>query len=338
MKKKNYNIANLQLLITFGILVLLMVVLAIYSENYLSVTNIFNILKQRACLIICCCAMNFVLISGGIDLSVGAVYAFVSCVVAKLAVEGIPLPVAMIIGIVAGAACGSLSGLLITFCKLPPFISTLSVSYLAQGTGYVISNSAPIFSGLPANYGWVNGFLLGVPYIIWIAAVIFIIFLIIQRTTVFGKHIFAIGGNPETARLSGINVKKATIAVYVISGILAAIAGILQSSRISSGDPNLVTSGLEFQAIVSNVLGGVSLSGGQGSLIGALIGALILGNLYNGMNLLGFGTVYQFIIQGFVLIVAVIVDLSLKGIGIDFKGIKVSMSKKSKRKSEKNSN
>lgn len=137
-----------------------------------------------------------------------------------------------------------------------------------------------------------------------------------------GKHIYAIGGNRETARLSGIKVKQITILLYVFSGLLAAVAGILQSSRISSGDPNLASSGLEFECIVATVIGGTSMLGGEGTLVGSLIGALILGNLSNGMNLMGLSQVYQFVIEGVVLIFAVVLDLTLKGNGIDIRRLK----------------
>ena len=146
-----------------------------------------------------------------------------------------------------------------------------------------------------------------------IAAVIFFVFYIILNKTLLGKYAYAIGGNAETARLSGISVKKVQCILYVLTGLMASLAGVLMSSRISSGDPNLSTSGIEFEIIVAIILGGTSLLGGQGSLIGTLIGALILGNLSNGMNLMGIGTVYQFIVEGAVLIVAVVVELIIKG-------------------------
>ena len=205
--------------------------------------------------------------------------------------------------------------------KVPAMIATLGTWYITKGLAYALSNSYAIVQGLPENFGWVSVYVGPFPLIVIIAAVIFVIFFIVLNKTLLGKYAYAIGGNAETARLSGVNVRKVQCVLYILTGLMSSIAGVLMSSRISSGDPNLSTSGIEFEIIVAIILGGTSLLGGQGSLGGTLIGVLILGNLSNGMNLLGIGTVYQFIVEGAVLIIAVVVDLILKGNGLKLRRI-----------------
>lgn len=322
LNKKKYKVQNMHLLITFGVLLILIIVLSFFSPNYLTVRNIFNILRQRAPLIICCCSMTLLIISGNMDLSIGCVSALAAVVAAKLASNGVNLASAYICGLIAGVLCGVLSGFLVTVCNLPPMIATMSTMYIAEGLAFIISDSSPIYRNLPDSFSWAKYYWLGLPSLLWVSLIIIILFYVILNYTVLGKHIYAIGGNRETARLSGIKVKQITILLYVFSGLLAAVAGILQSSRISSGDPNLASSGLEFECIVATVIGGTSMLGGEGTLVGSLIGALILGNLSNGMNLMGLSQVYQFVIEGVVLIFAVVLDLTLKGNGIDIRRLK----------------
>ena len=170
----------------------------------------------------------------------------------------------------------------------------------------------------------VNRYVGPFPLMLLIALVVFVVFYVMLNRTLLGKYAYAIGGNSETARLSGIKVNLVRCVLYILTALMSSFVGILMSSRINSGDPNLSTSGIEFEIIVAIILGGTSLLGGQGSLIGTLIGALILGNLSNGMNLLGIGTVYQFIVEGAVLVVAVVLDLTLKGNGLRIKKLRRS--------------
>lgn len=316
MKQVKLNMNMIQRMATLFILIVIMIALSCISDKYLNARNLINIVRQESTLIIIASAATILMISGGMDLSPAGVIALTSVVLAKMCVNGIPLPAAIFLSLFVGVFSGLFSGVLVVIMNVPPMIATLGTWYITKGLAYVLSNSYAIVQGLPKNFGWVSVYVGPLPLMIIIAAVIFVIFYIILNKTLLGKYAYAIGGNAETARLSGVNVKKIKCVLYVLTGLMASIAGVLMSSRISSGDPNLSTSGIEFEVIVAIILGGTSLMGGQGSLIGTLIGVLILGNLSNGMNLLGIGTVYQFIVEGAVLILAVVIDLMIKGNGL----------------------
>lgn len=317
MKVKKFNAVAIQRMATLFILVFIMIVLAAISDKYLTPANLINIVRQEASLIIIASAATILMISGCMDLSPAGVIALTSVVLAKICVAGVPLPLAIFLSLFVGVIAGLFSGVLVVVANVPPMIATLGTWYITKGLAYVLSNSYAIVHGLPSNFSWVLTYVGPFPMMVVIAAVIFMIFYVILNKTLLGKYAYAIGGNAETARLSGIAVKKVRCILYVLTGLMSSLAGVLTSSRISSGDPNLSTSGIEFEIIVAIILGGTSLLGGQGSLIGTLIGALILGNLSNGMNLLGIGTVYQFIVEGAVLILAVVVDLIIKGESIN---------------------
>ncbi len=322
MKRVKLNAATIQRMATLFILIAIMVVLSCISDKYLNFNNLINIVRQESTLIIIASAATILMISGGMDLSPAGVMALTSVVLAKLCVSGVSLPVAILLSLLIGMAAGLFSGFLVVVANVPPMIATLGTWYITKGFAYAISHSYAIVKGLPNNFGWVSKYIGPFPLMLIIAAVIFVIFYVILNKTLLGKYAYAIGGNSETARLSGVNVKLIRCVLYILTGLMSSIAGVLMSSRISSGDPNLSTSGIEFEIIVAIILGGTSLLGGQGSLIGTLIGAMILGNLSNGMNLMGIGTVYQFIVEGAVLIVAVVVDLVIKGNGIKLKGVR----------------
>lgn len=315
MKQFKFNAAMIQRMATLFILVFIMCVLSIISDKYLTFNNLINVVRQESALIIIASASTILMISGGMDLSPAGIIALTSVVLAKLCVGGVSLPAAIMISLLVGTVAGTCSGILVVVANVPPMIATLGVWYITKGLAYAASNSYAIVQGLPSNFAWVSTYVGPIPLMVIIAAVIFIIFYIILNKTLLGKYAYAIGGNAETSRLSGINVKLVQCVLYILTGLMSSIAGVLMSSRINSGDPNLSTSGIEFEIIVAIILGGTSLLGGQGSLVGTLIGALILGNLSNGMNLLGIGTVYQFIVEGAVLIIAVVVDLIIKGNG-----------------------
>ena len=319
MKKLKTNTQTKQCLVTLLILVLIMVILSCISNKYLTVSNLINIVRQESTLIIIACAATMLMISGGMDLSPAGVIALTSVVFAKLCVAGISIPLAALLSLLVGVAAGTFSGLRVVLANVPPMIATLGTWYITKGLAYAISNSYAIVQGLPANFGWVNRYVGPFPLMLLIALVVFVVFYVMLNRTLLGKYAYAIGGNSETARLSGIKVNLVRCVLYILTALMSSFVGILMSSRINSGDPNLSTSGIEFEIIVAIILGGTSLLGGQGSLIGTLIGALILGNLSNGMNLLGIGTVYQFIVEGAVLVVAVVLDLTLKGNGLRIK-------------------
>jgi D-ribose transport system permease protein len=324
MKKLKTNTQTKQRLVTLLILVLIMVILSCISNKYLTVNNLINIVRQESTLIIIACAATMLMISGGMDLSPAGVIALTSVVFAKLCVAGISIPLAALLSLLVGVAAGTFSGLLVVLANVPPMIATLGTWYITKGLAYAISNSYAIVQGLPANFGWVNRYIGPFPLMVVIAVAVFAVFYILLNRTLLGEYAYAIGGNSETARLSGIKVNLVRCVLYILTALMSSFVGILMSSRINSGDPNLSTSGIEFEIIVAIILGGTSLLGGQGSLIGTLIGALILGNLSNGMNLLGIGTVYQFIVEGAVLVVAVVLDLTLKGNGLRIKKLRRS--------------
>lgn len=320
MKKLKTNTQTKQRLVTLLILVLIMVILSCISNKYLTFNNLINIVRQESTLIIIACAATMLMISGGMDLSPAGVIALTSVVFAKLCVAGISIPLAALLSLLVGVAAGTFSGLLVVLANVPPMIATLGTWYITKGLAYAISNSYAIVQGLPANFGWVNRYIGPFPLMVVIALVVFVVFYVMLNRTLLGKYAYAIGGNSETARLSGIKVNLVRCVLYILTALMSSFVGILMSSRINSGDPNLSTSGIEFEIIVAIILGGTSLLGGQGSLIGALI----LGNLSNGMNLLGIGTVYQFIVEGAVLVVAVVLDLTLKGNGLRIKKLRRS--------------
>ena len=319
MKHVKLSTSTIQRMATLFILLTIMVVLSCVSDKYLNARNLMNIIRQESTLIIIASAATLLMISGGMDLSPAGVIALTSVVLAKLCVAGVSLPVAIAGSLLIGVLAGAFSGFLTVIAKVPAMIATLGTWYITKGLAYALSNSYAIVQGLPENFGWVSVYVGPFPLIVIIAAVIFVIFFIVLNLR--AKYAYAIGGNAETARLSGVNVRKVQCVLYILTGLMSSIAGVLMSSRISSGDPNLSTSGIEFEIIVAIILGGTSLLGGQGSLGGTLIGVLILGNLSNGMNLLGIGTVYQFIVEGAVLIIAVVVDLILKGNGLKLRRI-----------------
>jgi len=262
------------------------------------------------------CGMTLLLTSGGIDLSVGSVLALSGVICAKLAVSGVPLPVAILGGVASGFIIGLLNGTLVVFFKIPFLIATLGSMYIARGLAYIISGGQAVVAGLPDSFKIPGrGYVGFIPIPILIMIIICVVFYIIQSRTILGRYSYAIGGKLETAILSGINISNVQLLFYSLVGLLSGVAGIILSSRLASGQPNTGL-GFEFDVIVAVILGGTSLSGGEGTILGTIIGALIVGVLNNGLNLLGVHTFYQYILSGATLVLAVILDMTLKGRGI----------------------
>ncbi|MDD3339163.1 MAG: ABC transporter permease [Lachnospiraceae bacterium] len=290
-------------------LLVLFVALSFASESFLTVTNLFNILKQNAVYGILAVGMTFVIVTGGIDLSVGAIVAMAACFAAALAQKGTTTPVviAMLVGIVAGLGCGAFSGFFIAYAKIPAFIATLATCTIARGIVYVFTDGRPI-TGVSDAYKYIGRASWGV---VPVAVVIYAIFLILGtfllKYTKYGRHVFAIGGNKKAATVSGVNVEITEFMVYVICGFCAAFAGLLLSSRIQTGQP-AGGEGYELDAITAAVIGGASLSGGKGSVFGSLIGILVVGILTNGLDLLNVSSYYQQIIKGVIILLAVLAD------------------------------
>jgi ribose transport system permease protein len=296
------------------ILLLLIAGLALISEHFLTFENLRNVLRQISVVAIVASAVTLVMIAGGLDLSVGGVVALSGVVSALLAVGGIPIPVAFAAGIVTGALVGFVNGFLVVQMGLNSVIATLGTLYVARGVASLMTGGVPVHN-VPPGYSTIGtGFVAGVPIPVLVMLVVVAVFAVLQRATLLGKFAIAIGSNFEAARLAGIRVNAVRMVLYVLSGTMAALGGILISSRLSSGQPTAAL-GLEFDVIVAAILGGVSLAGGEGSVIGTLIGALILGVISNGLNILGVEPFWQTILQGVILVVAVSIDIVLQGSG-----------------------
>ena len=291
----------------------LVIVLSILSPAFMTPHNLMNVVKQMSVTGILGIGMTFVLILGGIDLSVGSIVALTSVCAAYLAKDslGLPLIVPILVPLVVGLAAGAINGIGIAYVGISPFIMTLAMMSVLRGVAQVLSNGTPIF-GLSGQFNSIaNGFLFGIPNLVYFLLIILVIGIFVLRKTVFGKWVYAIGGNEASARLSGIDTRRIKTMVYMICGLLAGICGVLMASRITSGSP-IIGVGYELNAISAAVIGGVSMSGGTGDLLGTLVGALIMGVIQNGLDILGVSTFYQQIIQGLIIIVAVFLDIKSK--------------------------
>jgi simple sugar transport system permease protein len=281
-------------------------VLAATAPNFSSEANLTNILRDAAFTGIVAWGMTLVIISGEIDISVGANAAFSSVVFAEL-VTSIPIPLAMLVTLAIGAAFGLGAGWLRARLGVPTFVSTLALFIGLRGAANVISGAVPIPIDSESFQKLGLGDLLGLPTPAVIMLVLFALFAFVARRTVFGRSVFAVGGNADAARLSGMHVERTRVLVIGITGFLAALTGILIASRLGSGNSGAAT-GLEFEAIAAVVVGGTSLAGGRGSLLGTLIGVLFIGELVNGLVLLGVSPFTQDIVRGAVVLGAVVVN------------------------------
>lgn len=310
---------NLQQLILLGILLLLSIVLSFLSKEFLTVVNITNVLRQQTMVAITAVGATFIMITCGLDISVGSTIALSGVVFAKLVQGGVPILYACMLGIVVGGIVGLVNAAMIVGAKINPVIATLGTMYAVRGTAYLIAGGATIANGLPLefmNLGRGHVGIIPIPVIIML--VVYAIFHFILSKTLLGKYTYAIGGNMETTRLSGIPVKKVLVSLYAITGLLTGLSGTIMASRLNSGNPQ-IGQGFEFDVIIAVFLGGVSSSGGEGTLLGTFMGAMIVGILSNGLNLLGINAFYQYIIKGVVLVLAVMIDMTIKGKGLDFK-------------------
>lgn len=296
---------------TFAGLLGLCVVLAILTPHFFTVSNLVNIAQQTSINAIIAVGLTFVIISGGIDLSVGSIVAFSGVVMASLLTREVPVAVAIAGGLATGFGCGLLNGLLITFGRLPPFIATLGMMSVARGAALRYTEGRPI-SDFGAGFRWLATGEIGfVPVPIVIMALVYAVAHFALRRTPFGRYVFAIGGNEEAALLSGVPVRLHKTMVYAVGGGLSALAAVVLTARLNSAQP-IAGINYELDAIAATVIGGTSLLGGQGSVVGTLVGALIMGVLRNGLNLLGVSSFIQQIVIGVVIILAVLIDMMLK--------------------------
>ncbi|MEU6578494.1 substrate-binding domain-containing protein [Streptomyces sp. NPDC046805] len=288
-------------------LIVLVIAMSALSGDFLTADNLLNIGVQAAVTAILAFGVTFVIVSAGIDLSVGSVAALSATVLAWSATSaGIPVVIAVLLSIATGLACGLVNGILISYGKLPPFIATLAMLSVGRGLSLVISQGSPIpFPSSVSHLGDRLGGWLPVPVLIMI--VVGLITAFVLRRTYIGRSMYAIGGNEEAARLSGLRVKKQKLAIYALSGLFAAAAGIVLASRLSSAQPQ-AANGYELDAIAAVVIGGASLAGGTGKASGTLIGALMLAVLRNGLNLLSVSAFWQQVVIGIVIALAVLLD------------------------------
>lgn len=290
-------------------LIILVAVLGVVTDSFLTSQNIFNVTRQVAVNIFLTCGMTMAILIAGIDLSVGSIIAVSACLCCGLVTNnGLPVGLAILLAIGAGTLVGAFNGFIISSTKIPPFIVTLGTMNICRGFVRIYTDMATIlvrdetftFIGTGKIVG-------GLPVqIIFIAIVIFIAWLILYRSK-FGRHIFAVGDNEQAAVFSGINVRKTKFLVYTLVGLFAACAGILSAARTHSALFN-VGEGYEMDAISAVVLGGTSMSGGVGTLGGSIIGALVIGVITNGMNLIGIDSSWQYVVKGCVLLLAVYLD------------------------------
>ncbi|MCG9673921.1 ribose ABC transporter permease [Vibrio chagasii] len=292
-------------------LIFLIVVVSFLNPNFFTVDNILNILRQTSVNAIIAVGMTLVILTAGIDLSVGSVLALCGAFAASMIGMEVPVLVAVPTALVAGAALGAISGVIIAKGKVQAFIATLVTMTLLRGVTMVYTDGRPISTGFTDTadaFAWFGtGYAMGVPVPVWIMVVVFASVWYLLNHTRFGRYVYALGGNESATRLSGIDVDKVKIGVYAICGLLAAVAGIIVASRLSSAQPT-AGMGYELDAIAAVVLGGTSLAGGRGRIMGTLIGALIIGFLNNALNLLDVSSYYQMIAKAVVILLAVLVD------------------------------
>jgi ribose transport system permease protein len=312
MLYKDFNLHNnMRQFGTLIGLIFLCVILWILSPHFMTVSNLLNIAQQTSINAIIAVGMTFVIITAGIDLSVGSIMAFAGVVLASALNSGMPLAVALLLGLAVGLLCGIVNGLLITYGKLPPFISTLGMMSVARGAALLYTDGRPI-SGFEANFRFLaGGEVLSIPMPVIIMGVVYILAHLALTRTKLGRYTYAMGGNEEATVLSGVNVKWYKTAVYGLCGLLSGLAAIILTARLNSAQP-IAGIMYELDAIAATVIGGTSLLGGEGRIIGTLIGALIMGVLRNGLNLLGVSSFVQQTVIGAVIIIAVLIDMALK--------------------------
>ena len=292
-------------------LIFLIVVVSFLNPNFFTVDNILNILRQTSVNAIIAVGMTLVILTAGIDLSVGSVLALCGAFAASMIALEVPVLIAVPTALFAGAALGAISGIIIAKGKVQAFIATLVTMTLLRGVTMVYTDGRSISTGFTDTadaFAWFGtGYALGIPVPVWLMVIVFAAAWYLLNHTRFGRYVYALGGNESATRLSGINVDRVKIGVYAICGMLAALAGIIVTSRLSSAQPT-AGMGYELDAIAAVVLGGTSLMGGKGRIMGTLIGALIIGFLNNALNLLDVSSYYQMIAKAVVILLAVLVD------------------------------
>jgi ribose transport system permease protein len=296
----------------FYALAVMSLALALWTRGFLSLGNLTNIALQVAVLTIVSLGMTLIILTEGIDLSLGPVLGLAGVVMGLLILRGWPLPAAMAAALGVGAAFGLLNGLLVSYVEMPPFVVTLGTFGMAQSLAMVLTEGDSV-TGLRASVRWLNeGMVLGIPVPLWVTAVLFALTYLLLYHTRFGRYVFAMGGNRRALVLAGVRVRVWQTGVYVYGGLLAAVAAFIMTARMNAAHPTIAI-GMEFDAIAAVILGGTSFEKGKGGIVGTAVGALAVGVLRNGLNLIGLGTEWQVAVVGIVIILAIVLD-SLRGL------------------------
>jgi ribose transport system permease protein len=289
------------------IFLMTLTIFAIFSPRFLSLMNLSNIMLQSSMIIIVSLGMTIVMLSNGIDLSVGSVMSLTGVVTGLLLASGSGFVFSILGGIGVGVSCGAFNGAMIAKVRLPPFIATFGMMGIADGISLFAAGGETLYWEETMFQIIANGHFLAVPMPVWIITFIFIIMYIILYKTHFGVNIFALGGNEEGLRLTGVHIVRNKIGIYIVSGILASFGGIMLASRIASAHPT-AGFGYEFEAISAAVIGGTTFFGGRGSLLGSVFGALIITLIRNGLSLLGYTTPWQYCLIGIILAASVTIN------------------------------
>lgn len=310
LKKDGFISSNIGILIVFGIL---FVLLSFLSPAFLTKSNIMTVLRQISTNMFLSMGMTFVIILGGIDLTGGSIIALVGVVTVSLNVNfGLSIPISIAVGLFVGALVGFINGFLVANLRVPAFIVTLAMMNVCRGSAYIFTNGKSIRvlneSFVSIGTGYAFGF---IPYAVFYMLVLIVVCYILLMRTKFGTYVFAIGGNREAARLSGVPIKRVETLVFMLSSVLTAFSGIVLAARMYSAQPS-VGEGYEMDAVAACVLGGISMQGGKGRISGTVLGVLVIGIISNGLNLLGINSYYQIAIKGIIVIIAVYIDW-LKG-------------------------
>ncbi len=313
------RVARFQSLIALLLMIAAMTLAAWLSgRQFLTEENLMNILRQISINVCLSIGMTLVILTGGIDLSVGSVLAFTGAVMAGLLKNGIEMPTyntfieftpsgAIGAGLLVGLLLGLFNGVMITRFRIPPFVATLGMLSVARGLTKLWTGGFPI-TGLGKTFGFIGaGMPLGVPTPVWISAALVVAFYFVSRETRLGRYVYAVGGNERAALLSGVRINRVKLAVYSLAGLLSAVAGLIATARIDSATP-IAGFGYELDSIAAVVIGGTSLSGGRGSILGTVIGCLIIGVLNSGLNVLGVSPFWQEVVKGLVILAAVAID------------------------------
>ena len=311
--------ANLyQIFKRYGIILLLVVLIVIcscLSDSFLTTTNLFNILKQISVVLMIAYGECLVIIAGQTDLSPGSVLCVSGVLAAMTYVSTGSLFLSIVVSVVVGAAAGVFNGFFITRYALPPFIVTLAMQFMARGLALYVSSGAPVVIQGDSFKVLGQGSMIGIPNVVFLALVLFVAAWFLLNRTAYGRYIYAVGGNEEAAKASGVNVNRVKVIAFMLCGALSGIAGFAMMSRMNVGQPNAGVN-YEFEAIIGVILGGASFSGGVGTMFGAVVGCVIVGVLSNVLNLLNVSAYVQQIVKGLLILIAVVADAKSKGIGV----------------------